>query len=80
MALPIKETPILKGKEAREFQKKADANKNKCASRKEVKVMLDKAAGMYIKNYFGKTSYEKELEAMRKFAKSLTKETAARKH
>lgn len=33
MAMPIKPTPILKGKEAQEFSKKINSNKNKPVSK-----------------------------------------------
>jgi len=36
MALPIKTTPTLREKEARDFVKKDKANEKKCAPRKEV--------------------------------------------
>jgi hypothetical protein len=35
MAIPIKPTPILKGKEARAFSKKINSNKNKPVSKEE---------------------------------------------
>ncbi len=36
MAIVISKTPTLKGKEAEKFQKRANANKNKCAPKKDV--------------------------------------------
>ncbi|WP_406607938.1 hypothetical protein [Candidatus Infernicultor aquiphilus] len=40
MATAISKTPTLKGKEAENFQKLANANKNKCASKKEVECAI----------------------------------------
>ena len=36
MAIAISKTPTLRGKEADKFQKRANANNQKCASKKEV--------------------------------------------
>jgi hypothetical protein len=44
MAIPIGTTPVLRGKEAEEFEKKALANQKRRASKKEV----EKAAKAFI--------------------------------
>jgi len=44
MALPIQPTPVLKGKEARDFIKKAEANKTKRVSKK----VIEKAVKIFL--------------------------------